>query len=78
MKKEEIARLLNLSLEEVENYISKWSYSCWKTMAGYPTRSIDIFFSFLVLKSYIVPLPPIKEQERIVKTIESVFHEIKG
>ena len=28
--------------------------------------------------NFLIPLPPIKEQERIVKTIESAFNKIKG
>ena len=35
-------------------------------------------FSSKALHNTIVPLPPLKEQERIVKKIEAVFNKIKG
>ena len=35
-------------------------------------------FSAKALHNTIIPLPPLKEQERIVKRIESVFDKIKG
>ena len=57
-------------------YYIFWLYNMIGIIGG---KGIGIQgFSSKALHNTLVPLPPIEEQERIVKTIELAFNEIKG